>query len=99
MNSTQSPSAAVTESGVNFRPGPTTTWWTPEAVEAGELDVIVDDALSSPYCGIARTDVASTPRAIVEEMMECILVVVIVCGMWVVEVVTRCQSPGSRYFS
>ena len=84
MNSTQSPCAAVTLSGVNTRPGPTLTAWMGFEAdeEAAEAVIVMDvDELSSPYCGEARTDVASTPKKrVVEESMECILL--FLCGMW-----------------
>lgn len=75
MNSTQSPWAAVTVSGVNVRPGPTFTAWIFEADdEAAEAVMVIDDELASPYWGEARADVASTPKMrVVEESMECIL--------------------------
>lgn len=72
VNWTQSPSAAVKLSGVKVRPGPTWTSWTPETDAAAAETVVVAD--ESPYCGEARTDVASTEtRRVVDEMMECIL--------------------------
>lgn len=77
VNWTQSPSAAVTVSGEKVRPGPTWTSWTPETDAAEEEAVVVADD-ESPYCGEARTDVASTEtRSVVDEMMECILKMVL----------------------
>ena len=80
VNSTQSPLAAVTVSGVKVKPGPTWTEWT---VEDDELDeaaaaaVVVADE-ESPYWGEARVDVASTERTrAVDDRTECIFVVVV----------------------
>jgi hypothetical protein len=84
-------------SGVNVRPGPTFTAWTPEVEEEGEADIVVDE-LSSPYWGEARADVASTPKTrAVEESMECMVVIVV----WNVGSgeATVVQSPGSKYFA
>jgi hypothetical protein len=64
-----------------------------EADEAGAEAVV--DELSSPYCGEARTDVASTPKmTVVEESMECIFG----CCLLLLEVGgLKRQSPGSKY--
>jgi len=87
VNSTQSPTAASTLSGVKVRPGPTLTLCTPvaedpEAVMVEDEDMsidIVEELESSPYWGEARTVVARAARMNV----ECIFVVVLsVC--WIV---------------
>jgi len=81
VNSTQSPLAAVTVSGVNVKPGPTcTAWMLVEDEEAAVAVMLADvDEPESPYCGEARTDVASTPKTrVVVESMECIACMYIV---------------------
>lgn len=81
VNSTQSPCAAVTVSGVNVRPGPTLTLCTPEADDdepeavAVMLELSVEDAdePESPYCGVARTEAASAERRrVVDVSIDCI---------------------------
>ncbi len=80
VNSTQSPTAALTLSGVKLSPGPTWTLCTPVAEDPEAVMVdedmsmdIVEELESSPYWGEARTEVVRAARRnVVDVSAECI---------------------------